>query len=76
MTTTGCRSVVLSHFHPFLTDDAPTSLQRDASNFWIVGPRAHLELRSVIENAIRSAEGENQEIIEERFGELPQILFY
>jgi hypothetical protein len=69
MTTTGSRSVDRSSL-------SSQTQQRDSSDFWVLGPRTHLELRSVIENAIRSSEGENDEIVEERLSELPQILFY
>mmetsp|Transcript_7159 Transcript_7159/g.10647 ORF Transcript_7159/g.10647 Transcript_7159/m.10647 type:complete len:206 (+) Transcript_7159:76-693(+) len=51
-------------------------LQRDDRNFWMLGPRSHMELRSLIVDAIRADRDTAESVIEERILELPQMLFY
>jgi hypothetical protein len=50
-------------------------IQRDDRNFWEIGPRTHLELRSLIEQVLTSEENggdENNQFVHR----LPQVLFY
>jgi len=73
--------------HPHDTHTTPTAIPTTtppAARYWVIGPRSHIELRSLLEqqlvDALDDAAGEDQEqhaaLRGEALAKLPQVFYY
>jgi Nse1 non-SMC component of SMC5-6 complex len=67
-------TVVLQHTLQKFSDMG--YLRRDDRNFWELGPRSYVELRPLLEDAIRHVDDRTEEEIREVIADLPQVISY